>query len=63
VKDIFAHELRQTGLIHIGQEQSAGEFYSRVLHLVNDPNLRKLERPASPTHSRRLHKEMARADQ
>ena len=63
VKDIFAHELKQTGLIHIGQEPAAGEFYSRVLHLVNDPNLRRLERPASANHSRRGHKEMARTDE
>jgi vitamin B12/bleomycin/antimicrobial peptide transport system ATP-binding/permease protein len=62
VKDVFAHELKHTALIHIGHEQSAGEFYSRVLHLVNDPNLRKLERPASPNHSRRRHKEVARAE-
>jgi ABC-type uncharacterized transport system fused permease/ATPase subunit len=59
---VFAHELKQTALIHIGREQSAGEFYSRVLHLVNDPNLRKLERPANPNHSRTRHKDMSRAE-
>jgi putative ATP-binding cassette transporter len=62
VKDMFAHELKHTALIHIGSDQSAGEFYSRVLHLVNDPTLRKLERPATLNHSRRGHKETARAE-
>jgi putative ATP-binding cassette transporter len=62
VQDIFAHELKQTGLIHIGNEQSAGEFYARVLHLVNDPHLRRMQRPANPNHSRRRHEDMARAD-
>jgi vitamin B12/bleomycin/antimicrobial peptide transport system ATP-binding/permease protein len=44
VKDIFAHELKQTGLIHIGREQATDELYSRVLHLVNDPNARPIKR-------------------
>jgi putative ATP-binding cassette transporter len=44
VKDVFAHELKGTGLIHIGRKQENGPPYSRVLHLVNDPDSRRLSR-------------------
>jgi putative ATP-binding cassette transporter len=44
IRDVFANELKQTGLIHIGRKQQSGPPYARVLHLVNDPTLRRLAR-------------------
>jgi len=44
LKDVFANELKQTGLIHIGRNPQSGPPYARVLHLVNDPTLRRLTR-------------------
>jgi putative ATP-binding cassette transporter len=61
VKDIMAHELKDSGLIHIGREQPAGQLYSRVLHLVNDPNVRRITRPTYPQVATRTGKELARA--
>jgi len=38
VVDIFAHELKQTGLIHVGRAvQARDPLFSRVLHLVKAP--------------------------
>jgi vitamin B12/bleomycin/antimicrobial peptide transport system ATP-binding/permease protein len=49
VLDIFATDLERTGVIHIGREDVQDKFFSRVLHLVKDPTLRKLQRAvASP---------------
>jgi putative ATP-binding cassette transporter len=62
VKDVLGHELRQTGLIHIGRELSTTELYSRVLHLVNDPNARKIHRPLNPDHSRERHRDVVHAE-
>jgi vitamin B12/bleomycin/antimicrobial peptide transport system ATP-binding/permease protein len=45
VIDIFAKDLGQSSLIHIGR-CGAEHFFSRVLHLVKDPALRKLSPPA-----------------
>jgi putative ATP-binding cassette transporter len=36
VFDAFAKDLESTGVIHIGREISAGNPYTRVLHLLND---------------------------
>jgi len=48
VKEVFARELKQTALIHIGRELQGGPPYARVLHLVNDPDAPRLSRPAAP---------------
>jgi hypothetical protein len=34
-------------LIHIGREDPDESFYSRVLHLVNDPHQHRIKRPAT----------------
>jgi putative ATP-binding cassette transporter len=47
VTDIFAKDLRESAIIYIGRAGGAGLF-SRQLHLVKDPTLRKL--PAAVTH-------------
>jgi putative ATP-binding cassette transporter len=45
--DIFTNDLLDCGVIHIGRSD-AHQFFSRVLHLVNDPSAKKLIPPASP---------------
>jgi putative ATP-binding cassette transporter len=47
VVEIFTHELPNCGVIHIGRSD-AHQFFSRVLHLVNDSTAKKLIHPASP---------------
>jgi ABC-type uncharacterized transport system fused permease/ATPase subunit len=64
VKDVFAHELKATGLIHIGRKQDAGPPYVRVLHLVNDPDARRLSRApevSQDNSARQRGKEVVRA--
>lgn len=53
VIEVFSKDLPQTGVIHIGRAEHRREMYTRVLHLINDPTIRRLarlkiaERPAS----------------
>lgn len=42
VLDIFAKDLVGTGIIHIGRADAHDHLFSRVLHLVKDPTLRRL---------------------
>jgi putative ATP-binding cassette transporter len=44
VADLLAKDLPRTGIIHIGRADSHDHLFSRVLHLVKDPTLRKLVR-------------------
>ncbi|HJS92297.1 MAG TPA: ABC transporter ATP-binding protein/permease [Steroidobacteraceae bacterium] len=44
IADMFTHELARSGLIYIGRADPAGGFFSRTLHLVNDPTTRRLPR-------------------
>jgi putative ATP-binding cassette transporter len=39
---IFVKDLSHTGVIHIGRPNAHGSVFSRVLHLVKDPTLRRL---------------------
>jgi putative ATP-binding cassette transporter len=41
--DVFAKDLRRTGVIHIGRPEVRDHFFSRVLHLVMDPAGRRLK--------------------
>ena len=43
--DVFAKDLKESAIIHIGRTD-AHEYFSRVLHLIKDPE-RKLA-PAAP---------------
>jgi putative ATP-binding cassette transporter len=43
--DVFTKHLPHCGVIHIGRSD-AHKFFSRVLHLVNDPTAKKLMPPA-----------------
>jgi vitamin B12/bleomycin/antimicrobial peptide transport system ATP-binding/permease protein len=46
ILDIFAKDLPHTGLIHIGRAAD-DRVFSRVLHLVKDPTLRRLNTGAA----------------
>jgi putative ATP-binding cassette transporter len=48
VFDIFAEDLQHTGIIHIGRAEAHDHLFSRVLHLVKDPTLRRLRTAAAP---------------
>ena len=41
---MFTHELAHCGLVYIGRADPKGGFFSRVLHVVNDPTSRRLAR-------------------
>jgi putative ATP-binding cassette transporter len=42
ILDIFGADLKHTGVVHIGRADSHDHLFTRVLHLVKDPALRKL---------------------
>ncbi|MEP6546432.1 MAG: ABC transporter ATP-binding protein/permease [Gammaproteobacteria bacterium] len=42
VLDIFVADLPRTGVIHLGRADARDHLFSRVLHLVKDPTLRRL---------------------
>jgi vitamin B12/bleomycin/antimicrobial peptide transport system ATP-binding/permease protein len=44
VMDMFTRYLAQSGVIYIGRADPKNGFFSRVLHLVNDPKTRRLAR-------------------
>jgi putative ATP-binding cassette transporter len=41
---VFSRELAHSGIIYIGRADPKSGFFSRVLHLVNDPTTRRLAR-------------------
>jgi vitamin B12/bleomycin/antimicrobial peptide transport system ATP-binding/permease protein len=43
VIEIFTKDLTQTSVIHIGRADAHDQLFSRVLHLVKDPTLRRLD--------------------
>jgi putative ATP-binding cassette transporter len=46
VAAIFAKELPQTAVIHIGRSELHNQVFSRVLHLIKDPDTHRLPMPA-----------------
>ena len=48
VINIFATELKRTGIIHIGRGRARDPVFARVLHLIKDPTIRRLARHAVP---------------
>ena len=42
ILDLFVKDLPHTGVIHIGRADAHDHLFSRVLHLIKDPTLRKL---------------------
>ncbi|HWF98745.1 MAG TPA: ABC transporter ATP-binding protein/permease [Steroidobacteraceae bacterium] len=56
IVDLFSRELAESALIYIGRADPKGGFFSRVLHLVNDPAARRLPRHrAEQPRVARLH--------
>ena len=47
--DLLAKEFPRTGIIHIGRADAHDHLFSRILHLVKDPTLRKLIRGEAQT--------------
>jgi vitamin B12/bleomycin/antimicrobial peptide transport system ATP-binding/permease protein len=47
ILEIFAKDLQHTGIIHIGRAVAADQVFSRVLHLIKDPALRRLSATAA----------------
>jgi putative ATP-binding cassette transporter len=54
ILDLFAKDLQHTGVIHIGRAEAHDHLFSRVLHLVKDPTLRRLAqtKAADPSTAR-----------
>jgi len=48
VLDLFGQDLAHIGVIHIGRADAHDHLFSRVLHLVKDPTLRRLRGSAAP---------------
>jgi putative ATP-binding cassette transporter len=48
VINIFATDLKHTGVIHIGRGKARDSVFTRVLHLIKDPTVRRLARHAAP---------------
>jgi len=44
VIDVLGKDLARTGVIHIGRAAAHDQLFARVVHLVKEPNLRKLVR-------------------
>jgi putative ATP-binding cassette transporter len=47
ILDIILRDLEHTGVIHIGRADARDHLFSRVLHLVKDPTLRRLQSGAA----------------
>ena len=42
--EIFAKDLKDVAIIHIGRSNAADSSFTRVVHLVKDPKMRRLFR-------------------
>jgi vitamin B12/bleomycin/antimicrobial peptide transport system ATP-binding/permease protein len=42
--DIFARDLKETAVIHIGRARANDPMFARILHLIKDPSIRRLVR-------------------
>jgi putative ATP-binding cassette transporter len=60
VINIFATDLKQTGVIHIGRGRARDPVFTRVLHLIKDPTVRRLaRRGASAPSAKRAQRSAA----
>ncbi len=48
VLDVFSQELAEAAIINIGQADTRGGFFTRVLHLIQDPEGQRLVHTAAP---------------
>jgi vitamin B12/bleomycin/antimicrobial peptide transport system ATP-binding/permease protein len=54
VLNILATDLKHTGVIHIGRGNARAPLFTRVVHLIKDPTIRRLaRRQESATHVKR----------
>ncbi|HUZ91055.1 MAG TPA: ABC transporter ATP-binding protein/permease [Methylocella sp.] len=61
VLDIFGQELAQAAIVNIGQAYTYGGFFTRILHLVQDPEGQRLAPRAAASLPAQLAKEKAAA--
>jgi putative ATP-binding cassette transporter len=54
ILDLFVADLPRTGVIHIGRADGHDHLFSRVLHLVKDPALRRLAVAPAPAQAQAL---------
>jgi vitamin B12/bleomycin/antimicrobial peptide transport system ATP-binding/permease protein len=48
VQDVLTRELAHSAVIHVGRPKTNDATFTRVLHLINDPTVRRLARNGSP---------------
>ena len=55
VRDVFGREVKDAAIIYIGRNEASDPAFSRVLHLIKEPTVRRLvrhqasdERPPEP---------------
>jgi putative ATP-binding cassette transporter len=51
ISAILVEDLARTGIIHIGRAEADDRLFSRVLHLIRDPALRRLAQAPQPALS------------
>jgi putative ATP-binding cassette transporter len=49
VRDVLLKDLRGTGVVYIGRDEMRDGLFSRVVHLIKDPALRRLPRKGAAT--------------
>jgi putative ATP-binding cassette transporter len=48
VLDVFAKELESSTLLHISRKSASDPVFTRALHLIKDPRIRRIERRTGP---------------
>src|SRR6185312_9807455 len=49
VSEVLTKDLRHAGIVYIGRADTRDRLFSRVVHLIKDPALRRLSRKGAPT--------------
>jgi putative ATP-binding cassette transporter len=49
VQNVLARELAHSAVIHVGRPKTDDSTFTRVLHLINDPTVRRLARNGGPS--------------
>jgi putative ATP-binding cassette transporter len=61
VLDVFGRELVVAAIVNIGQSDTLGGFFKRILHLVPDSEGQRLVFSSSPAHARPSTRQKASA--
>jgi putative ATP-binding cassette transporter len=48
VSDVLTKDLKSTGVVYIGRDEARDRLFSRVVHLIKDPAMRRLPRKGAP---------------